>query len=115
MTDKTIDLPTFRTLQETAGAEFVGDLVGTFLEEAPAMLAGLAASLAAGDGENFRRTAHSLKSNSLTFGALALAALAKDLELAGLSAVQARPGDPLAPARTEYARVAEALEKLRHA
>ena len=37
MTQETIDAPTFKALQEAAGAEFVADLVGTFLDdEAPA-------------------------------------------------------------------------------
>ncbi len=43
MTDTVIDLAVFRELQETAGADFVTELVDTFLEEAPAMLAELRA------------------------------------------------------------------------
>ena len=39
MTDDPIDAATFAELQDTAGAEFVGELVGTFLEEAPQMIA----------------------------------------------------------------------------
>ena len=38
------------------------------------------------DADRFRRAAHSLKSNSNTFGALRLAALARELELNGLDA-----------------------------
>ena len=34
-----IDRSTFSELQETAGADFVAELVGTFLDEAPRMLA----------------------------------------------------------------------------
>ena len=115
MNDPTIDLATFKALQETAGADFVGDLVGTFLEEAPGMLRDLRASLDAGEAERFRRAAHSLKSNGLTFGALGLAAQAKDLELAGLAAVKARAGDPLEGVAAEYARVAASLSGMRHA
>ena len=89
MTAKTIDPVTFEALQQTAGAEFVGELVDTFLEEAPAMMAELRDALAAGNADTFRRAAHSLKSNSLTFGAVTLGALARDLELGGLG--PARP------------------------
>ena len=39
----------------------------------------------AGNAESFRRSAHSLKSNGLTFGALAFAAKARALELGGLA------------------------------
>ncbi len=69
MSETTIDRATFEALQQTAGAEFVGELVDTFLSEAPLMQQDLRAALAAGDADRFRRAAHSLKSNSLTFGA----------------------------------------------
>jgi len=110
MSDATIDAATFAELQESAGADFVKELVQTFLEEAPAMLAELREALAAGHADAFRRAAHSLKSNSLTFGALALAALARELELGGLDAAH-RP-NALDPLEAEYARVARALEAL---
>jgi HPt (histidine-containing phosphotransfer) domain-containing protein len=107
----TIDQKTFAALQDMAGADFVVELVHAFLEEAPVMLDALRTSLAEGDAEKFRRTAHSLKSNSNTFGAQALAAIAKDLELSGLDKVRARP-DPLAAVGAEYQRVAAALKEL---
>ena len=113
---ETVDAATFRALQDAAGAEFVGELVGTFLEEAPRMMAELRGAFDAGDAERFRRTAHSLKSNGLTFGALAFAAQAKTLELAGLAAMKARGGDPLAALATEYkGAAAAALEALARA
>ena len=43
MNEPTIDLATFTELQNTAGADFVAELVSTFLEEAPGMLAELRA------------------------------------------------------------------------
>lgn len=114
MTAPTLDRATFAALRETTGAEFADELVATFLEEAPGMLGDLRQALAAGDTERFRRAAHSLKSNSHTFGALALGALARDLELAGVTAVGARGPLPLAPLEAEYARVAAALQAIRH-
>ena len=110
MSDATIDAATFAELQESAGADFVKELVQTFLEEAPGMLTELREALAAGHADAFRRAAHSLKSNSLTFGALALAALAREQELGGLDA--ARQSNALDPLTAEYARVARALEAL---
>jgi HPt (histidine-containing phosphotransfer) domain-containing protein len=90
----------------------VKELVQTFLDEAPAMLQELHDALAAGNADAFRRAAHSLKSNSLTFGALALGAMAREQELGGLAAAQ-QPNalDALAQ---EYARVAAALKELSH-
>jgi HPt (histidine-containing phosphotransfer) domain-containing protein len=87
MSDAAIDPHAFDELQANAGADFVAELVDTFAEEAPPLVAELRGALAAGAAERFRRAAHSLKSNSSTFGAHRLAALARDLELGGL------PGD----------------------
>jgi HPt (histidine-containing phosphotransfer) domain-containing protein len=106
---------TFEELQATAGADFVVELVDTFLEEAPAMLAALRAALAAGDAEAFRRTAHSLKSNSNTFGAHRLGELAREFELGGLDRARGAGAQPLAALEAEYARAAKALAELRDA
>ena len=114
-TASAIDRATFETLKETAGAEFALELVDTFLQEAPAMLNELRRALAAKDADKFRRTAHSLKSNSNTFGALALGAMARELELSGLSKVIEGGGEPLDALTQEYSRVAAALTDLRHA
>ena len=108
MSESVINLSTFTGLQEAAGAEFVTELVGTFLEEAPPMLAELRSAQAAGAADTFRRAAHSLKSNSNTFGATRLGELARDLELGGLIA----DSGPLDALEAEYRRVAAALKGL---
>ena len=110
MHESVIDPATFAELQGAAGAEFVSELVGTFLEEAPGMLADLRAALAVRDAERFRRAAHSLKSNGLTFGAGTLAAMARELELGGLAADTTR----LDALEREYDRTAAALKELCH-
>ena len=112
MTQPTIDQTTFEELKATAGAEFVSELVDTFLAEAPTMLADLRSSLAAGNADSFRRAAHSLKSNSNTFGALALGAMAKNLELTGIAPAVEAKGATLDALTAEYARVAAALKEL---
>jgi HPt (histidine-containing phosphotransfer) domain-containing protein len=106
----TIDRATFAELQEAAGGDFVKELVQTFFEEAPVMLKELRDAWSARDADGFRRAAHSLKSNSLTFGALPLAALARDLELGGLA--QAPGAEPLDALEQEYTRAAAALTEL---
>ena len=115
MTPPTIDRQTFDELKETAGAEFVVELVDTFLAEAPTMLDDLRRAFRAGNADAFRRAAHSLKSNGNTFGARTLAAMAKDLELGGMAPVQAAAGAPLDALGAEYARVAQALTELKRA
>jgi HPt (histidine-containing phosphotransfer) domain-containing protein len=111
MSNATIDPVTFAELQAAAGEDFVKELIATFLEEAPAMLAALRSALEARNADAFRRAAHSLKSNSHTFGALALGALARELEMKGLPA-DALPLDAL---DAEYAHAAAALAELRDA
>jgi len=115
MTTPTIDRATFDALRETTGADFVAELVDTFLEEAPAMLGELRSAFAAGDADRFRRAAHSLKSNGNTFGALALGAQARELELGGIAKAAEDGGKRLEALAQEYARVAAALGEMRHA
>jgi len=113
MDESVIEKAIYTELQETAGAEFAAELVGTFLEEAPGMLAELRSARTASDAERFRRAAHSIKSNANTFGASKLAALARDLELKGLDADPARDVVALTTLEAEYARAATALKALR--
>ena len=114
MDESVIDKAVYAELEVTAGAEFVAELVDTFIEEASGMLAELRSARAENHAERFRRAAHSLKSNGNTFGALRLAALARDLELKGLGADPARDTSALAALEAEYARAATALKALRH-
>jgi CheY-like chemotaxis protein/HPt (histidine-containing phosphotransfer) domain-containing protein len=108
--ERVIDIATYRELEATAGAEFAAELVDAFLEDAPSMLAALRTAHAASDPDSFRRAAHSIKSNSATFGAVTLAELARELELAGL---------PVGTASFDWLDVAceqasSALRKLAH-
>ena len=110
--DSPIDLATFRALEESAGAGFVAELVDTFVAEAPLMLAELRSARSAGDAERFRRAAHSLKSNCHTFGAMALGAEARALELEGLHADAARDLSAIDAIEVGCGRVAVALKDL---
>jgi HPt (histidine-containing phosphotransfer) domain-containing protein len=113
MGEAVIDKAVFAALEDTAGAEFVAELVDTFVEEASGMLAELRSARAANHADRFRRAAHSLKSDSSTFGAVKLAALARELELNGLNADPARDAAALAALEVEYTRVAAALKEMR--
>ena len=114
MAQPTIDRATFDELKQTAGAEFVTELVDTFLGDAPSILGELRSAFAARDADRFRRAAHSLKSNGNTFGALTLGAMAKELELTGLAPAIASNGASLDALAQEYARVAAALAELKN-
>jgi len=114
MDPSSINLATFTELQDAVGAEFATELVETFLEEAPAMLAELRNALANGDADAYRRAAHSLKSNSLTFGAVELGNLARDVELGGLDADPAHDAAVLDALDAAYATAAVLLNDLSH-
>ena len=108
-TDAVIDPHTFDELQANAGADFVAELVDTFGVEAPPLLAEMRSALAAGAAERFRRAAHSLKSNSSTFGATRLAALARELELSGMVAAS---GDAIDALAREFETTLAALQAM---
>ena len=100
------------SLRELGGDEFLGEVIETFLEDAPMLIATLRTSLEQGDAEELRRAAHSLKSNGQTFGAGDFAGLCRQLEerakqheLDGASGLIDRIDH-------EYGALAEALEAL---
>ena len=112
MEASSIDLATYAELRDAVGDEFATELVDTFLEEAPVMLADLRSALAEADADGYRRAAHSLKSNSLTFGAMALGDLARAVELGGFAADPAADAVTLDELETAYAAAAAALRDL---
>ncbi len=78
-----LDMSAFEELKQMSGADFIDELVDTFLEDAPKLVEEMKSSLQSKDSEAFRRAAHSLKSNSATFGATRLSVLAKEMEMLG--------------------------------
>jgi histidine phosphotransfer protein HptB len=114
MDEPVIDQAVYAELKETAGAEFVDDLVDTFIDEASGMLAELRSARAENHADRFRRAAHSLKTNANTFGAVRLGALARDLELKGLDPDPVRDTAAIAALEAEYTRAATALKELRN-
>jgi signal transduction histidine kinase/CheY-like chemotaxis protein/HPt (histidine-containing phosphotransfer) domain-containing protein len=81
----TLDPAALDNLRQTVGddEEFLAELVETFLEDAPQMLADMRQAAESGDAPGLRLHAHSLKSNSAEFGAMSLSALSKQLEMMG--------------------------------
>lgn len=110
-----IDRQVFAELQETAGAEFVIELVDSFLEDAPQGLQALRDALAAGDATAFRRNAHSLKSNGITFGATDFADAARALEQTPLAEHGAQAGPRVEALAALFEAAAAELRELRHA
>jgi HPt (histidine-containing phosphotransfer) domain-containing protein len=108
MSADAIDRATFDDLRASAGAEFVRDLVETFAAEAPLLVGAMSAAHAATQPGAFRRAAHSLKSNALTFGALPLARTMLEWERGGLP----RDGFDPEPLRAALDDAVQALKAL---
>ena len=103
---------TFADLKEMSGEDLINELIDAFLDDAPRMIAAMQAGLEARDVESVRRNAHSMKSNAETFGATALAIVAREVE------ALARAGDLDVGNRLEllqeaYRAASQELEGLR--
>jgi HPt (histidine-containing phosphotransfer) domain-containing protein len=77
-----VDEGVLRQLVDDMGGdmEVVRELLQSFLEEAPKLLAEGRQAAAAGDAPALQRAFHTLKSTSATFGAMELSAAAKAIE-----------------------------------
>lgn len=112
MSNSPIDMAVFAELKEATGDEFAAELVQTFLEEAVQMLADLKQAAVDADADGYRRAAHSIKSNANTFGATALAELAKKIELGPLPGAGNLAAADAAALDAEFERAAVALRGL---
>jgi CheY-like chemotaxis protein/HPt (histidine-containing phosphotransfer) domain-containing protein len=74
-----------QNLSELVGddEEFLQELIGTFLEDAPKLIADMGQAIQENDAPALRLAAHTLKSNSADFGAMTLSELSKKLEMMG--------------------------------
>ena len=102
-----------RLLVSFGDPAFVEELIRTFLEEAPTLLAILRQATAQGDASEARRAAHTLKSNAANFGATTFSSMCQQAE--ALASVGTLEGVDLLVSRIEpeYVRVQEALESWR--
>ncbi len=107
-----LDPAALENLREMVGGdtEFIVELMNTFLEDAPRMLSEMRQALVSGDATLLRRAAHSFKSNSAEFGAMALSSLCRELEKAGKACTFSGVDELLARTEAEYAQVKVALE-----
>jgi HPt (histidine-containing phosphotransfer) domain-containing protein len=108
-----IDPAVFDELVASTGGDpgFIKELIDTYLTDAPGLFAQMRSALATGNAEEFRRAAHSLKSNCASLGAMTLSAQAKELEMMGKAGTLGGAAAKIAAADVEYARVKAALEQ----
>jgi signal transduction histidine kinase/DNA-binding response OmpR family regulator len=97
------------TIGPTAGAK----ILSTLIADAPRQLDGLDRALAAGDAREFRRFAHSLKSNAAMVGATGTARQFEELETQAAGPGLAGIGNGLTAARWNYEQLVEGLQTRR--
>jgi HPt (histidine-containing phosphotransfer) domain-containing protein len=105
MSQPVIDVSMLTSLVEDTDAEFVNELIDTYLEDSPHQIADMQRALSQKNNENFRRAAHTLKSNSANFGATALAEMAQELEYIGKENNLEGATDKLTAFESAYAQV----------
>jgi histidine phosphotransfer protein HptB len=69
-------------MQEEGEPDFVAELIGLYLEDAPRKLAQMREAARAADASSLRHAAHGLKGSSSSLGAFGVAAVCAELERA---------------------------------
>jgi len=108
-----LDPGAFRQLRATLGKQADGMLPGLieqFYQDVDRLLGEAQEAFDQGQIDDLRRAAHTLKSTSATFGAVALSAVARELEYLARDGVLEGASDLIARAKVEFARAKNALE-----
>ena len=93
--------------------EMFAEMLTAYFEDAPGFIAELDAALVQGNADRMRIAAHSLKSNSASFGALVLAEQCRALEGLAKAGQLEGTAERIAEIKEEYERTREALESMR--
>jgi HPt (histidine-containing phosphotransfer) domain-containing protein len=111
--DGAIDQATLEALLESIGgdAEFMVELIDTYLADAPEQVEALRGALAAADVADLVRPAHTLKSASASLGALGLAERCRQLETSAKAGLFDGAADVVDGIAAELERVVNALQR----
>lgn len=110
-----INLSALEVYREVMGEDtdsFIADILQSYLNNSPLLLAQMEQALQASDVATFHRIAHTLKSSSATVGAVQMANLAADLEKATSTAFPENIEASLQELKREYFDVSLELSKL---
>lgn len=99
--------------REALGTGFIVELIDTFLNSTQEIISALYSAIETHDVPLFTRSAHTLKSNSIIFGAELLSGLSFELEIAGKTAELATLRPKVDQLKVEYAQVCLELADLR--
>lgn len=109
-----IDQKTYRELKDLMGADYVIEIVDTYLQETATLIQQLQQALDAGDAGSFGRLAHSIKSSSASLGALHFSLQARELEMLGKANDLAGVGSKFEQLAANFTLVTSRLQELRN-
>ncbi|MBD2564965.1 MULTISPECIES: PAS domain S-box protein [Nostoc] len=105
-----IDAETFQALKDMIGdAEILAEFIENYLEDAPQRLVAIHNAIDKKDATELRSVAHSLKSLSVTIGAMPFVELCQELETMGRNGTTLSASTLVPKLETEYQRVEAAL------
>jgi signal transduction histidine kinase/CheY-like chemotaxis protein/HAMP domain-containing protein/HPt (histidine-containing phosphotransfer) domain-containing protein len=111
-----LDPRALQRLRVTLGKQadrMLPDLIEEFYHDADRLLGEARQALEQGQADDLRRASHTLKSTSATFGAMALSAVARELEHFARDAVLERAAGQISRAEDEFVKAKTALETMR--
>ena len=114
-TDESINteaLANIRALSASHGEALLERVLHAYLADTPPHLQTLHSAIAAGNTDQLRKTAHTLKSSSANVGALALSQRCKDMEQLGRNNTTAGAAELLADMEQSFQAVRQALGAL---
>ena len=109
-----IDHKTYHELKDLMGADYVGEIIDTYIQETGALIQQLQQELGAGDSITFGRLAHSIKSSSASLGAVNFSLQARELEMLGKANDLTGVGPKLEKLTSDFSQVASRLKELRN-
>jgi CheY-like chemotaxis protein/HPt (histidine-containing phosphotransfer) domain-containing protein len=99
-----------RAMLGESASQLFAELIDTYLNDTPVLLATLHAAVARSDARTLRRAAHKLRSSSLFLGATTLAGLCDEVEQVASTSTTANSTEWVQRTEAEFARVKDALE-----
>ncbi len=111
-TQEIIDQASFARFLDSLGGDvdFLSEMVAEYLASSPELFASMQQAIKTGEAPALQRAAHSLKTGSATFGALAFAAQCKELEDIGKMGALDRAEEKYRELETAYTQVVAALK-----
>jgi HPt (histidine-containing phosphotransfer) domain-containing protein len=106
-------IESLRLLNEPGQPDVVHEVLGVFMNDAPARIAAIVAAVDAHDAVALQRAAHTMKGASGAIGAFALQRACRALEEMGKQASFDSAADAVQTLHREYARVKDEINRLR--